>query len=164
MTPNEGRERGEKRAKRGIRRGAYSRDWDIARDELRMLQLLLGDPGRKVTTDNIVDDLAKKIEGGGKWRGSVPRRLSEAGAIRFVRFVKSSRPSRNSGPTGEWELDNHETAKRLRDGLTAYFVANPTRPTDDQNKTGESAGTDSPANSNTTNPPTNGVNDNGPIK
>ena len=152
MTPNEGRERGEKRAKRGIRRGAYSHDWDIARDELRMLQLLLDDPGRKVTTDNIVDDLAKKIDGGGQWRGSVPRRLSEAGAIRFVRFVKSSRPSRNSGTTGEWELDNPETAKRLRDGLTAYFVANPTRPTDDQKQTGESAGTDSPANSNTTNP------------
>ena len=160
MTPNEGRERGEKRAKRGIRRGAYSRDWDISRDELRMLQLLLDDPGRKVTTDDIVDDLAKKIDGGGKWRGSVPRRLSEAGAIRFVRFVKSSRPSRNSGPTGEWELDNQETAKRLRDGLTAYFVANPTRPNDDQKQTGESAGTDSPAHS-ITNPPTNRTNENG---
>ena len=161
MTSDQGRDKGEKRGRRGIKRGAYSRDWDIARDELRMLTLLLDDPSRKVTTDDIVEDLAKKIEGGGKWRGSVPRRLSEAGAIRFVRYVKSSRPSRNSGTTGEWELDNHGTAKRLRDGLAAYFVANPMRPADDEKQKGESAGTDSPANQTTTNPPANGVNDDG---
>ena len=152
MNAYEAKLNGEKRAERGIKRAAYCHEWDIARDELRLLQLLLDDPGRKVTTDDIVDDLAKKIDGGGKWRGSVPRRLSEAGAIRFVRYVKSVRPTRNSGTTGEWELDNRDTAKRMRDGLAAYFVANPTRPTDEEKQTGESAGTDSPANSNTTNP------------
>ena len=72
----EAAERGERR---GIRRAAFNRDWDIRRDELRMLELLLADPSRKVTMDDITDDLAKKVEGGGMWRGSVPRRLAEAG-------------------------------------------------------------------------------------
>ena len=146
-------ERGERRAKRGIRRAAFNRDWDIRRDELRMLELLLADPSRKVTMDDITDDLAKKIEGGGMWRGSVPRRLAEAGAIRFVRWVKSCRSKRNSGPVGEWELNDVNTAEQLRDELRAFFVAHPTRPPDDEKQTGESAVTDSPANSNITNPP-----------
>jgi hypothetical protein len=135
MTPIEGRERGEKRAKRGIKAAAYGRDWDIARDELRLLETMLRNPDASVTTDDIVDNLAKKFPDGGNWRASVVKRPQAAGIIASDGTAKSARPSRHGGYTTRWKLTNRSAAECRCDDLREFFRSNPNRPAD-KNETG----------------------------
>ena len=161
MNADEAKLKGEKRAERGIKRAAYCHEWDIARDELRLLETLLRNPDVSVTTDDIVDDLAKTFRDGGNWRANIVKRPQAAGIIATDGVTKSARPSRHGGYTTRWKIADTSAAEMRRDKLREFFRSHPTRPADDQNKTGESAVTDSPANSINTNPPTNGVNENG---
>ena len=156
----QGRERGEARAERGIKRAAYCHEWDIARDELRLLETLLRNPDVSVTTDDIVDDLAKTFRDGGNWRANIVKRPQAAGIIATDGVTKSARPSRHGGYTTRWKIADTSAAESRRDDLREFLRLHPTRPADDQNKTGESAVTDSPANSTNTQP-TNGVNEHG---
>lgn len=130
MTPAEGRERGERRANRGIKAAAYGRDWDIARDELRLLETMLRNPDASVTTDDIVDDLAKKFADGGNWRASVVKRPQAAGIIATDGVTKSARPSRHGGYTTRWKIANPTDAERRCDDLREFFRSNPNRPAD----------------------------------
>ncbi len=138
-------ERGERRAKRGRRRAAFNRDWDISRDELRLLETLLRNPDVSITTDDIVDDHAQKFRDGGIWRANIVKRPQAAGIIAIDGVTKSARPSRHGGYTTRWKIADTSSAESRRDELRAFFVAHPTRPPDDNKQTGESAGTDSPA-------------------
>ena len=114
MSATQGRERGKKRAERGIRRAAYSHEPQIRRDTLRMLDALLASPTGCATLDDATDDLRGKHPDGGKWRASVPKRLRVAGLIVAERVVKSTRPARHAGYLTEWRLVNRPAAVALR--------------------------------------------------
>lgn len=143
MSPDEGRERGEKRAKRGIKRAAFKHGPEICRDTLRFLDALLASPTGCATTDDATADLLAKHADGGNWRSNVPKRLKAAGLIVFVRVVKSARPARHGGYVTEWRLVNRAAAEEFRAVLA----------TEIEKDAGESAGTDSPAVNSSTNPP-----------
>ncbi|MCX7422705.1 MAG: hypothetical protein NT013_24640 [Planctomycetia bacterium] len=128
MTPNEGRQRGQKRAERGIKAAAYNHKWDIKRDQLKLLRLFLADPSRTATTDDIVENLAKKFGDGGKWRGEVPKGLARKNAIRCVGFPPSCRPSRHGTPVREWAIADIHAARHCLFELEGYFRSNPVRP------------------------------------
>ena len=151
MTPTEGRERGEKRAKRGIKRAAYLHEPLIRRDTLRFLDALLSSATGCATLDDATADLKAKHTDGGKWRGAVVKRLRAAGIVVAVRYVRSCRLYRNAGPSVEWQLIDRIGAARLRAVLAAEL------PKD----AGESAGTDSPAVNSSINPQPNGEQDHG---
>ena len=133
--PTEDRERGEKRAERGVRRAAYSHEPQIRRDMLRMLDALLASPDGCATLDDATDELRAKHADGGKWRASIPKRLRADGLIVGERVVKSVRPARHAGFLTEWRLIDRPGAEALRAVLAAQL----------QMEAGESAGTDSPA-------------------
>lgn len=104
MTPKEGREKGERRAERGIKRAAFQHDAEIARDELRLLEKMLANPDAVFTTDDTVDDLAVKFADGGNWRANIVTPLRNAKIITSCGAKKSCRPSRNAGLTTCWKL------------------------------------------------------------
>ena len=135
MIATEGRERGEKRAERGVRRAAYLHEPQIRRDTLRFLDSLLASPNGCATLDDATADMRGKHPDGGRWRASIPKRLRTAGIIVGERVVKSARPARHAGYLTEWRLVDRPAAEALRATLAAEL----------QNDAGESAGTDSPA-------------------
>lgn len=61
--------------------------------------------------------------------------------VERVGFVESARPEAHCRPVGVWEVTS-------RDGLRLWLATHPELPMPTANNTGESAGTDSPANSN----------------
>ena len=128
MTPSEGCERGEKRARRGIKAAAYGRDWDINRDELRLLETMLRNPDVSVTTDDVVDDLAKRFDDGGNWRANIVKRPQAAGIIATDGVTKSVRPSRHADYTTRWRIANRSAAERRCDELREFLRSNPNRP------------------------------------
>ena len=135
MIAPEGRERGEKRAERGIRRAAYKHEPQIRRDTLRFLDCLLASATSCETLDAATDDLKRKHADGGQWRASIPKRLKAAGLIVGERVVKSSRPPRHAGYLTEWRLVDRPAAVALRAALAAQL----------QTEAGESVAADSPA-------------------
>ena len=151
MTPTEGRERGEKRAKRGIRRAAYLYEPQIRRDTLRFVEALLASPTGCATLDDATPDLKAKHADGGKWRGAVVKRLRAAGIVVAVRYVRSCRLHCNAGPSVEWRLIDRIGAARLRAVLAAEL----------QKDAGEPAVTDSPAVNSIINPQAIGEKDHG---
>ena len=151
MSPNEGRERGEKRGERGIRRAAFKHEPQIRRDMLRFLDCLLLSPTSCATLDAATGELAGKHPDGGRWRGSIPKRLKAAGLIVSGPYVTSCRPSRHAGPITEWRLVNRPAAEAMRATLAAQL----------EKEAGESAGTESPAVNSTINPQPQGNEDHG---
>lgn len=154
MIATEGRERGEKRAKRGIRRAAHLHEPQILRDTLRFLNALLDSPTGCATLDDATPDLKAKHADGGKWRGAVVKRLRAAGIIVAVGYVRSCRLHRNAGPSVEWQLIDRVGATQLRAILVAQL----------QKDAGESAATDSPAVNSFINPQSTGEKDHGSTK
>ena len=75
MTPTEGRERGEKRASRGIKRAAYKHRPEIERGTLKFLDALLASSSGCATLDDAADSLRGKYLDVGKGRASIPKRL-----------------------------------------------------------------------------------------
>ncbi len=134
MTPDEGRERGEVKAKRGIKRAAYGREWDIQRDELRLLETMLRTPDGSITTDDVVDDLAKRFDDGGSWRANIVKRPQAAGIIATDGVTKSARPSRHAGYTTRWKIADTSAAERRCEKLREFFRSNPNRPPGDSEK------------------------------
>ena len=65
MTHDQGREKGERRAERGIRRAAHDHQEDIERDTLRFLDVLLSSPSETATLDEAADDLSVNFRDGG---------------------------------------------------------------------------------------------------
>jgi len=63
----------------GVMLATLNRRELIDRDELRFLDALAANG--EGTTDDAVDDLLGKFGDGGKWRGSIPLRLSREGLI-----------------------------------------------------------------------------------
>ena len=105
--------------------------------------------------DDAADSLRGKYLDGGKWRASIPKRLQADGLIVVARVLKSARPARHAGYLTEWRLIDRIAAERRRaELLAAQAFDNPPK------DAGESAVTDSPANSTNTQP-TNGVNEHG---
>ena len=156
MIATEGRERGEKRAERGVRRAAYLHEPQIRRDTLRFLAALLASPNGCATLDDATDELRGKHADGGKWRASIPKRLRADGLIVGERVVKSARPARHAGYLTEWRLIDRPGAERRRAELLAAQAF------DNQPKdAGESAGTDSPAVTSSINPEPTGTKDHG---
>ena len=135
MIATEGRERGEKRAERGIRRAGYLHEPQIRRDMLRFLDCLLASATGCATLDAATETLKGKHADGGRWRASIPKRLKAAGLIVGEHAVKSARPARHAGYLTEWRLIDRPAAEAMRAVLAAQL----------QTEAGESAGTDSPA-------------------
>ncbi len=135
MISPDGRERGEKRANRGIRRAAYLHEPQIRRDTLRMLDALLASPTDCATLDDATSNLWSKHADGGKWRASIPKRLKAIGLIVAERVVKSTRPARHAGYLTEWRLVDRPAAESMRATLTAELEI----------EAGDSAATESPA-------------------
>ena len=125
---------------------------ELLRAESRFLDVLLSN--ETATSDDTTDDLDKPHDDGGHWLGGIFLRLSRSGLIEEVGSVRSCRPVRHRGRLTLWGIANREAIERRRRDVRLMLDALTT------NKTGESAVTDSPANS-ITNPPTNGVNDHG---
>jgi len=151
MNSSEGRERGEKRAEGGIRRGAFRHEQQIRGGMIQFLDCLLASPTSCSTLDAATDDLALKHADGGKWRASIPKRLKALGLIVSERVVKSARPPRHAGYLTEWRLVNRSAAIATRAVLAAIL----------QTDAGESAGTDSPAATSIINPQSKGAEDYG---
>ena len=128
MTHDQGREKGERRAERGIKRAAHDHQEDIERDTLRFLDVLLSSPNETATLDEATDDLSVNYRDGGNWRASIPKRLKADGLIVAERVVKSSRPARHAGYSTEWRLTDRTTAERRRDQLREFLRSNPNRP------------------------------------
>ena len=128
MTPEQGREKGERRADRGIKRAAHDHREDIERDTLRFLDVLLSSDDGTATLDDATNDLSVNYRDGGNWRASIPKRLKADGLIVAERVVKSSRPARHAGYSTEWRLTDRTTAERRRDQLREFLRSNPNRP------------------------------------
>ena len=124
----------------------------LLRAESRFLDVLL--LNGSASSDDAADDLDAKHDDGGHWLGGIFLRLSRGGLIVEVGSVRSCRPIRHRGKLTLWGIANREAIERRRRDVRLMLDALTT------NKTGESAVTDSPANS-ITNPPTNGVNEHG---
>ena len=133
MNATEGRECGELREERGIRRAAFKHEPQIRRDTLRFLDGLLASPTGCATLDSATDELGSKHSDGGRWRASIPKRLLAIGLIVAERVVRSSRPSRHAGYLTEWRLVNRPAAEVTRAALAAELIK----------EAGESAGTGS---------------------
>jgi hypothetical protein len=142
MTPNEGRERGERRAEHGIKRAAFKHEPQIRRDSIRFLDALLSSATGCATLDDATDDLQQQHADGGKWRASIPKRLRADGLIVAERVLKSARPARHAGYLTEWRLIDRNAAVARRSALAAEIK-----------DAGESAATDSPAVNSSTTPP-----------
>ncbi len=128
MTPKEGREKGERRAERGIRRAAHDHREDIERDTVRFLDVLLSSADGTATLDAATDDLSMNHRDGGRWRASIPKRLKAEGLIVAERVVKSSRPARHAGYVTEWRVTDRNAADRRRAAAREYLRSNPNRP------------------------------------
>ncbi len=156
MIATEGRERGEKRAERGIKRAAFKHRREIERGTLKFLDALLSSATGCATLDDAADSLRGKYLDGGKWRASIPKRLQADGLIVGARVLKSARPARHAGYLTEWRLIDRSAAEHRRAELLAAQAF------DNQPKdAGESGATDSPAVDSTTNPTSNGAKDDG---
>ena len=135
MISPEGRESGEKRAERGIRRAAHKHEPQIRQDTLRFLDCLLASPTSLATLDAATDARLTKYPDGGKWRASIVKRLKSIGLIVGERVVKSTRPARHAGYLTEWRLVNRPAAEALRAALADELPK----------EAGDSPATDSPA-------------------
>lgn len=98
MTPDEGRREGAARRDEGVERAAARREWEIQRATLAFLDAIRQRPDRTATTD----DLSRNCENGGRWRGSVPKRLARQGLIKAVGAMHSARPARHKGLLTRW--------------------------------------------------------------
>jgi len=156
MTPTEGRERGNKRASRGIKRAAFKHRPEIEDGTLKFLDALLASATGCATLDDATDDLRRKHADGGKWRGNIPKRLKADGLIVADAVVKSCRLHRNAGYVTSWRLLARSAAERRRaEILAAQAFDNPPK------DAGESAVTDSPAVNSSINPQAIGEKDHG---
>ena len=156
MTPTEGRECGEMRAELGIKRAAFKHRHEIERGTLKFLDALLASATGCATLDDAADSLRGKHLDGGKWRGSIPKRLQADGLIVGERVLKSARPARHAGYLTEWRLIDRGAAERRRAELLAAQAFD-SQPKD----AGESAATDSPAVNSSINPQAIGEKDHG---
>ena len=154
MISTEGRERGEKRAERGIKRATFKHRPEIERGTLKFLDALLASATGCATLDDATDDLRRKHADGGKWRGNIPKRLKSDGLIVAEAVVKSCRLHRNAGYLTEWRLTDRAAAEARRAVLAAEL----------RKDAGESAATDSPAVNSSINPQAIGEKDHGSTK
>ena len=125
MTAADGRREGELLKERGMNIAATGRDLQIFAHEAAFLRVLLRRGDDDFATLDDVGDIAEKFRDGGKWRGSVPKRLANLGIINAVGVVKSTRPSRHRGFVTLWQLrDRTKTEARLQylDRLLAAMV------------------------------------------
>ena len=128
MTPEQGREKGERRADRGIKRAAHDHREDIERDTLRFLDVLLSSDDGTATLDDATNDLSVNYRDGGNWRASIPKRLKAEGLIVAERVVRSSRPVRNAGYVTEWRVTDRSAVDRRREVAREFLRSNPNRP------------------------------------
>ena len=155
MIATEGRERGEKRAERGIKRAAFKHRPEIERGTLKFLDALLASATGCATLDDAADSLRGKYLDGGKWRASIPKRLQADGLIVCERVLKSARPARHAGYLTEWRLIDRSAAERRRAELLAALDAA-------RNGTGPTSGIVEPVESAITHQP-NGVKNDGQV-
>lgn len=140
MNKIEGARLGEMRRDAGIARAASGRQARLMLGELAFIDSLFRLPDG-ATTDDSVDDLGLTFVDGGRWRGSIPMGLARDGLIHRIGWVASCRPSRHRGPVSLWAVANRDALERRAMTLRAMLAAL----ADIENKTGETAGTESPA-------------------
>src|SRR5262249_18723729 len=104
------------------------------RAELAMLDALLAAPGATATADVIANDLAA-VYPGGQWIGATILRMVRAGIMREVGLVRSNRPSRHRGRTGQYAIADCCKAERRRTELHGLLAALP-RPATEQLRQG----------------------------
>ena len=146
MDRTEGARLGEIGRDAGLLRAVTGRSFRLMRDELAFIEALFRNP-EGTSTDDSVTDLAIAFGDGGRWRGSVPLGLAREGLIHRVGWVASCRPSRHRGPVSVWAVADRDAlelrARALRTMLEMVDRALGWTP---ENKTGEAAGTATPAN------------------
>ena len=119
MSPTEGRELGEELAERGIQQAAIKHEAQIRRGTWLFLNAILASPDGCATTDAATDAPLTKYPDGGRWRGSIPKRLKAAGLIVGVQAIKSARPARHAGYLAVWQLIDRPAAEEMRAVLAA---------------------------------------------
>ena len=125
MTPDEGRRQGEARRDDGMDRAAARREWQTKHDELALLDAIMRRPDRTATTDDATADLSRQYEDGGRWRGSIPKRLAAHGLIEQAGAIRSSRPSRHAGLLTQWRAADENGIERKRAELRQWLGQNP---------------------------------------
>ncbi len=119
MTKTEGLEAGRELRDAGVELAAAPNERAIAEGQIRFLELVLAEPLRTVSTDDVVDDLGREFPDAGKWRGSIPLGLVRGGAIVRAGYAPSTRPSRHSTTITLWRLDDATAARGMLDALRA---------------------------------------------
>ena len=119
MNANEGRELGEELAECGIQRAAIKHEAQIRRGSWLFLNAILASPDGCATTDAATDAPLTKYPDGGRWRGSIPKRLKAAGLIVSFSLAKSERPARHAGYLAVWQLIDRPAAEVMRAALAA---------------------------------------------
>ncbi|MEX1230750.1 MAG: hypothetical protein WEB58_10945 [Planctomycetaceae bacterium] len=110
MTKRDGARAGARLRDHGMTVATLWRDELLFAQEAAFLRALLASPDGTATTDD-VGDIAGKYADGGKWRGSIPKRLATMGIIEAVGAVKSVRPARHRGLVTRWKLCDRDKAE-----------------------------------------------------
>lgn len=93
----------ETRKAAGLTAAATDKNRLIMAGELALIDALLAHPEHTATTDDITDRLDQAYSDGGKWRGSIPRRLVGAKLIEKAGVIQSVRTHRNRGYLTLWK-------------------------------------------------------------
>lgn len=109
----------------GMDQAAARKERQIRQGALSFLDALLASPDGTATTDDATDRLDGAYEDGGRWRGSITRRLAGKRLIRRIGFITSKRASRHAGPVGVWQIQDAAAVERERDELRDWLVTHP---------------------------------------
>ncbi len=109
----------------GMDLAARRKEWAIRRGMLAFIEALLRNQDHKATTDDATTHLDTAYSDGGRWRGSIPRRLFSKGLIERAGVITSVRASRHAGLVTEWRAVDLEALERERAELAAWLRVNP---------------------------------------
>ncbi|MFO0885918.1 MAG: hypothetical protein U0894_17325 [Pirellulales bacterium] len=115
--------KGRRRKDRGMAAALSGKCLLVAKGQLAFLEALLRSPDGTATIDDATDDLSKKFDDDGKWRGSIPRSLATRGIIEKAGYATSCRPSRHACPTTRWRLKDRAKAEAMAKELREAFQA-----------------------------------------
>lgn len=109
-----GLESGDKLREEGMSRAACKNAGRIAAGKVNLLNAMLSRSNMTGTADDIALRLDEKYSNRGMWVGSVIQELLRQSIITLVGHVKSARPSRHGGLTGQYRIvDAHKAQEFL---------------------------------------------------
>ena len=100
----------------GMEKAALNKEELIVHGTIRFIRALISSPSGIANIED-ADLHSEKFADGGKWRGSIVRRLSQAGIIELAGATKSKRPSRHSGIISCWRIVDRDGAEKLLNQL-----------------------------------------------